>query len=76
VSVEHAALFEVLDERGDGLIGHAGVVAEFVVEIAVMIPARVHDADKAHAALHEATCEQAVGGEGLVLSRDRRRERP
>ena len=60
--IEHAALFQVLDEGGAGLIGFAGLVSNAGGQIAMMIPALVVELDKAHSAFGQAASEQTIGG--------------
>ena len=66
--VEQAALFEVLQKRGDGLIDHLAIVRELRIEAAVMIPRGVDDVHEAHAALDHASRIQTVAREGLVVA--------
>src|SRR5205823_2965041 len=66
--IQEAALFEVFDQRGDGLVGHAGIEAELGVQIGVMVPTRMNYIDESYAAFYEAAGEEAVGGEGAVLA--------
>src|SRR5438093_11493426 len=62
--VEQTALFEVLDERGAGLVGEAGLDIKATVDFAMMVPAFVEELDETHAAFDEAAGEQAVHREG------------
>lgn len=55
--VEQPALFEILDQRSDRLVGHAAVVSQFGVQIRVMIPRGVIDLHEADAALDESPRE-------------------
>ncbi len=36
--VEETALFQIFDERSDGLVGHPSIECEFVIEVGVMVP--------------------------------------
>ena len=67
--VEHAALFQILDQCGYRLVSHGCVVGKFVVEVAVVIPRGVIQVYKAHPALDESACENAVACELGELSR-------
>ena len=60
--VEQAALLEVLDERGAGLVGLASLVFDAFDDFAVMIPAFVEKLHEAHAAFDQPAGEQAVHG--------------
>ena len=62
--VEETAVFEIGDQGGRCLIGGAALVVELGGEGAVLIPAGVHELDKAGAAFDEATGEEAVSGVG------------
>ncbi len=62
--VEQAALLEIGDQRGGGLVGLAALVADGAGQAAVVVPALVVELDEADAALGQAAGEQAVGGEG------------
>ena len=64
--VEHAALLEVLDQRGRGLVDLLGHAGDLVFDAAVMVPVAVIKLDEAHAALGQPPGQQAVGGEGAV----------
>ena len=65
--VEQAALFEVEDQGGAGLVDVLADFVEVVVEVlagaAVGVPVGVVELDEADAALDEAPGEQAVVGE-------------
>ncbi len=71
--VEQAALFEVDDERGGGLVGFGALAADAGGQAAVLVPALVVELDEAHAALGQPAGQQAVGGEGAGLAGYRRR---
>ena len=62
--VEHAAILEVLHQRGGGLVGLAALVAQSARQSAVLIPAGMVKLDEPHAALSQSPRLQAVGGEG------------
>ena len=64
VSSKQAALLQVLDERGAGLIGVLAVDFDVVNKIFVLIPGFVIELDEADAAFHHAAGEKAVVGEG------------
>src|SRR5947207_15298907 len=57
--VQHAALFEVLDERGAGAVGDFAVFGNVLLEVSVLIPGFVKNLDEPHAAFDEAAGEQA-----------------
>ena len=44
-AVEQAAFFQIANERGDGLIDHTGVVFQFPVQLAVVIPGSIDNID-------------------------------
>src|SRR5687768_14814553 len=61
--VEEAALFEVLNEGGAGLVGGLGLAFDFGGEIAVVVPIAMDELDERHIAFGEAAGEKAVVGE-------------
>ena len=66
--VQQAALLEVFDEGGDGLVGGSHLGGEAggdaaALAGAVEVPAPVEEVHKAHAFFHQAAGEQAVVGE-------------
>src|SRR5207253_803339 len=73
-AVKEAALLQVFDKGGAGLIHLWTDPSQPLSDIAVMVPAaaadRHHDLDKTNAGLHEPSCHQAaraeVRGDGLV----------
>ena len=65
-AVEQAALFQVADECGDGLVNNAGIIFEFFVQSTVMIPGCVDDVDEPDTTLNHASGEQAVACEILM----------
>ena len=65
-AIEHSALFEVLDECGDGLVHRARVKFQFGIEIAVVIPRGVNNVNDPHTAFHESPREQAVACKILI----------
>ena len=67
--VEQPALLQILDQRGDRLVGHLGVEGQLDVEIRVMVPRGVNDVHEPHAALDHPPRQQAVGGERAELPR-------
>ena len=60
--VQHAALFQVFDQRRTRLVGIATARGAPAFQAAVVIPVRVEQLDEAHPALGEATRENAIGG--------------
>src|SRR5262249_6930000 len=61
--VEQAAPLQILEQGGDGLVGHLAVVAQLGVEVAVVVPRGVVQADEADAALDQPPGQQAGEGE-------------
>jgi hypothetical protein len=66
--VEQATLFQILQQRGDGLIDHLAVVCELRIEATVMIPRSMDDVHEAHAALDHASRLQALARERLEIT--------
>ena len=62
--VEHAALFEVLDQRSRGLVDISGHLGQLILQAAMVIPVAVVELDEAHTFLGETTGEQGIAGEG------------
>ena len=60
--IEQAALFEVGDEGGAGLVGVAALSAVCFWQSAVMIPAHVKQLHEPDIAFGQSSSEQAVGG--------------
>ena len=60
--VEHAALFQIGDQRGGRLVDFLGLELDVVFEIAVVVPVAVIELDEPHAAFGQAAGQQAVGG--------------
>ena len=56
---EQAALLQVLEQRGDGLIGLLAELGQVAADVAVMIPAVHRDLHEAHAGLAELASQQA-----------------
>jgi hypothetical protein len=65
--VEQAALLEILDQGGAGLVGVLAVAGEVLLEVAVLVPRFVEELHEADAALDQAPGEQAVVGETGAL---------
>ena len=61
--VEQAALLEVLDQGGAGLVGVVAVLLEVVDQVAVLVPGFVEELHEAHAPLDQPAGQQAVVGE-------------
>ena len=59
---EEAALFEVVDEGGGGLVDVAALVGELAFDGDVLVPAAVEELDEADAALEQPAGHEAVGG--------------
>ena len=66
---EHAALVEIADEAGEGLVKRHGLALKAAFDVRVVIPAAVGDADHAHAGLDETAGEQEAlpGGVAAVF---------
>src|SRR5262249_40006641 len=65
--IEQAALFQVLDQGGGGLIGTPAFKPELIGQIGVMVPVAMEQLHKAYAALRQAAGQQAiVGKRGLA----------
>ena len=62
--LQQAALLEVGDEGGGGLVGAAALHADVGGEFIVLIPAAVIELDEADVAFGEAAREETVGGVG------------
>ncbi len=60
--IEHAALFEVFEKRGRGLVGELGCGGHVLFDAAVVVPAAVVELHEADTAFEHASGEQAVGG--------------
>ena len=67
--IEETALFQILQQRRDGLVRDAGVRGEFGIEIAVLVPGRKEERHEACPALDETSREETVAGEGTLESR-------
>lgn len=65
--IEQAALLEVFDQSGGGLVGVTALAFDGVGQAAVMVPAHVKELDAAHIALGESAGEQAVRSVGAGL---------
>ena len=61
--LEEAALFQVGDEGGAGLVGVSAVLLQVTDEVSVLVPGLVKDLDEPDAALDEAAGEQDGAGE-------------
>ena len=65
--VEEAALFEVFDEGGAGLIDIHRQAREVFVERAMVVPVAMVELDETHTAFGEAAGDETVAGEGAGL---------
>ena len=61
--VEEPALLEVEDQRRRRPLGVTALLLELREEVAVLIPAGVHELHEPGASFEESACDQAVGGE-------------
>ena len=59
---QQAALLQVFEECGGGLVDVAALVGQLAVDGDVLVPAAVEELHEADAALDEPAAEQAVGG--------------
>ena len=66
--IEHAALLEIFDEAGAGLVDIVGLTPDFLGQSNVVIPTAVEELDKADAAFGHASGEKAVAGERTGFS--------
>ena len=66
--VEQAALLEILNERGTRLVDFTAYLLQGILQIGVVIPIRVIQLHEPNPPLDEATCQQAVSGEGAGLA--------
>ena len=64
--VEHAALLQVLDERGRSLVDLRGGPLDVLFDHAVMVPVAMVELDEPHAPLGQPPGQQAVGAERAV----------
>jgi len=64
--VEHAALFQIGDQRSARLIGGGTVFFAVALHVAVSVPTLVVNVDKPHAPLDHPSREQTSTGEGVL----------
>src|SRR5947207_11180807 len=67
--LQHAALFQILDESGRGLIRLKTLPANLFWKIVVLVPAAMKQLDEAHATFGQTPRENAIGGVGSWLAR-------
>src|SRR5436305_13340041 len=67
--VQKAALFQVVDQSGDGLVTEPGVERQLDVEPLVVVPRPLDEMHESDAALDQSACQKAIGGKGAVLIR-------
>ena len=60
--VKHSALLEVAHQRGGWPFGVLALLFELCVEVAVLVPAGMHELHKSDAAFEQAAGDQAVVG--------------
>ncbi len=68
--IQESPLFQIMQQRRGGTVGHLADLDDVLVDLAVVVPTGVSQHDKAHAAFHHPPCQQAVRSEcagGLVL---------
>ena len=73
--VEQAALLQIGDQRGAGLVDVVALQREIRRQVVVLIPAAMVELDETHAALGQPAREQAVRGEACRACAPRRRKR-
>src|SRR5437016_10499439 len=66
--VEHAARFEVFDQRGAGLVCLASLGADAGGQVAMLVPALVIKLDEADAAFGQPPRQQTIGGKSPWLA--------
>ena len=66
---QQAALLQVLDQRGCGLIGVAALTGDLLRALAVLVPAAMEQLNKAHAAFRQAARQNAICGKRARLAR-------
>src|SRR5437763_4839208 len=64
--LQHPALFQVLDQRGAGLVRVAAILLEVSDQIAVLVPGFVEKLNKAHATFNEPPREQTIIRKGRL----------
>src|SRR5207249_11265052 len=67
--VEHAALFQVLDQRSRALVDVLGLPGELRRQIPVLIPTDMTHLNKSDAPLFHPASQQAIAGKGSGLLR-------
>ena len=66
--VEQAALFQVLDEGGTGLVRIATLTADLAREIAMLVPALMVKLHKLHIFFQKLSCQKAIGRKGACVT--------
>ena len=66
--VEQPALFQIPQQRADRLIDDGAIERQILLQLVVMIPRGVVDADEAHVALDEPAGHQTIAREGFERS--------
>ncbi len=64
-AVQKASLFEVGDERGDGLVHTAHEIAVGPLDVVVAVPGAVVELHEAHTLFHELAGEKTLSAEGI-----------
>src|SRR3954454_8228775 len=67
--VQQAALFQVVDQGGDGLVTEPSVERQLDVEPLVVVPRSLDEMHESDAALDQSAGQKAIGGKGAVLIR-------
>ena len=60
--------FQVLNQRGGGLVGFFAALRQICRQLAVMVPVAMEELDEAHAALRQPPRQQAIRREGARAS--------
>ena len=66
--VQHAALFQILDQCPAGLVDVAALVGQVAGDVGVLVPAAMEDLDEPHVAFGHPASQQAAGGERARLA--------
>src|ERR1017187_318364 len=65
--VEHAPLFQILNQGRAGLVGFPALLTDAARQIAVMVPPWVIELNEPNVALGQPPCQKAIGREGARL---------
>ncbi len=73
--VQHAALLQILQQPGAGLIGVAAIFRDVFHQVVMLVPSLMVELHEADTALHQPAREQAVIGERGLCPAQRRTAR-